>query len=234
MLKDVDSIRSNSVAGTWSGNSDGPGFASCPLTEALVRVRRITRKERLLSSLGLSSKSLTASRHCPDNPHLFYNRTEYDDAVFRLSTDPTLKLSLNREAQDHLFDVNNGNPAAINALFRYLHAVYRSKTLHNQIKEVTKELVVDAISNEQEDTLQYGHVPRDLHNPAIKRCYEDGWIHSETAEGSDEGIICVLPSRIHEKYVEFFLGSTDPKPFPKSLYPTLLEFCEALVRIFSR
>lgn len=107
------------------------GFASCPLTEALVRVRRITRKERLLSSLGLSSKSLTASRHCPGNPHLFYNRTEYDDAVFRLSTDPTLKLSLNREAQDYLFDVTNGNPAAVNALFRYLHAV--SKDLPNRL-----------------------------------------------------------------------------------------------------
>lgn len=35
------------------------------------------------------------------------------------------------------------------------------------------------------------------------------------------------------RYVEYVLGSTNPKPFPTHLYPTLPDFCEALIRKFS-
>jgi hypothetical protein len=47
--------------------------------------------------------------------------------------------------------------------------------------------------------LQDGSIPRQLEDPAIRLCYEEGWIHSETTDLDTENTVCVLPSKLHEK-----------------------------------
>jgi hypothetical protein len=47
--------------------------------------------------------------------------------------------------------------------------------------------------------LQHGSVPRQLEDPGIHLCYEQGWVHSDTTDLDTEDIVCVLPSKLHEK-----------------------------------
>jgi hypothetical protein len=48
--------------------------------------------------------------------------------------------------------------------------------------------------------LQDGSIPRQLNDPGICLCYEEGWVHSETTDLDTEDIVCILPSKLHEKY----------------------------------
>ena len=47
--------------------------------------------------------------------------------------------------------------------------------------------------------LQHGSIPRQLENPGIRLCYEEGWVHSEATDLFAEDIVCILPSKLHEK-----------------------------------
>jgi hypothetical protein len=47
--------------------------------------------------------------------------------------------------------------------------------------------------------LQYGSIPRQLKDPGISLCYEQGWVHSDTTDLDTEATACVLPSKLHEK-----------------------------------
>ena len=47
--------------------------------------------------------------------------------------------------------------------------------------------------------LQDGSIPRDLKDPGLRLCYEEGWIHSVTTDLDTEDVVCVLPSKLHEK-----------------------------------
>ena len=47
--------------------------------------------------------------------------------------------------------------------------------------------------------LQHGNIPRQLEDPGIRLCYEEGWVHSETTDLDTENTVCVLPSKLHEK-----------------------------------
>ena len=53
-------------------------------------------------------------------------------------------------------------------------------------------------------------VPLDLDNPGAKLCYEMGWVHTEATvdeceEERELGVVCFLPSRVHEKYAFRFI-----------------------------
>jgi len=47
--------------------------------------------------------------------------------------------------------------------------------------------------------LQDGSIPRQLEDPGVRLCYEEGWIHSEITDLDTEDVVCVLPSKLHEK-----------------------------------
>jgi hypothetical protein len=47
--------------------------------------------------------------------------------------------------------------------------------------------------------LKYGSIPRQLGDPGIRLCYEEGWVHSEPTDLYAEDVVCVFPSKLHEK-----------------------------------
>lgn len=60
------------------------------------------------------------------------------------------------------------------------------------------KLTVQA-ANVLRDVLQHGSIPRRLEDEGISLCYEQGWVHSETPDPNTENVVCVLPSKLHEK-----------------------------------
>ena len=61
-----------------------------------------------------------------------------------------------------------------------------------------KKLTVEAADTLRK-VLQYGSIPRQLEDPGIRLCYEEGWVHSEATDLKAECIFCVMPSKLHEK-----------------------------------
>jgi hypothetical protein len=85
----------------------------------------------------------------------------------------------------------------------------------------------------------------------IKTAYEMGWIHAEPTDRQAQDIVCVLPSKLHQKlfsflvcyfcfltyfarFLEYHLSNVNPRPFPYQEFPTLHALCEATLRRFSR
>ena len=44
-----------------------------------------------------------------------------------------------------------------------------------------------------------GSIPYNFGDPGFNDCYEMGWIHSEATDTDAAEIVCVLPSKLHEK-----------------------------------
>lgn len=61
-----------------------------------------------------------------------------------------------------------------------------------------EKLTVEA-ANVLREVLQHGSIPRALDNPGIRLCYEEGWVHSEATDRHAKNVVCVLPSKLHEK-----------------------------------
>ena len=62
-----------------------------------------------------------------------------------------------------------------------------------------KKLTAEA-ANVLRKVLLDGSIPRNLEDKGIRLCYEEGWVHSEATDPNAEDIVCVLPSKLHEKY----------------------------------
>ncbi len=78
-------------------------------------------------------------------------------------------------------------------VFRMLeqYPVFRSFPLHNK-------LTVEA-AHVLQKVLQDGNILRQLEDPGIRLCYEMGWLHSEATDDFVENIVCVFPSKLHQK-----------------------------------
>ena len=61
-----------------------------------------------------------------------------------------------------------------------------------------KKLTVEA-ADVLRKVLQHGNIPHRLEDPGIRLCYEEGWVHSVTTDLDTEDVVCVLPSKLHEK-----------------------------------
>jgi len=99
-----------------------------------------------------------------------------------------------------------------------------------------KHLTVSA-ANVLRKVLQDGIVSCNLQDAGIKLCYEMGWLHSDHTEASslqNPDVVCFLPSKLHEKFVEYYLHVYQPMPFPLDKFPSLTALCEAVLRRFSR
>ncbi|KAL2814813.1 hypothetical protein BJX63DRAFT_431203 [Aspergillus granulosus] len=77
----------------------------------------------------------------------------------------------------------------------------------------------------------------DLVNSGLVLCYKKGWLHKIAREDGTE--FCVLPSRLHEKWVEHIIGQAD-NPLPSNLYSlqilvitVLREFSSSILRALS-
>ncbi|WEW54602.1 hypothetical protein PRK78_000022 [Emydomyces testavorans] len=78
-----------------------------------------------------------------------------------------------------------------------------------------------------------GFVELDLQDEGIEICYQNGWLHAEEDKITGR-VVCVFPSRVHEKYIEFELGNMAPRPFPFHKYPSIEALGRATIENFSR
>jgi hypothetical protein len=62
-----------------------------------------------------------------DTPCLFYNETEFEDAVKRYCINPTTRLSLDNAARTYLFSITNGHPGAVFSVLSYFFKVFTSR-----------------------------------------------------------------------------------------------------------
>lgn len=118
---------------------------------------------------------------------------------------------------------------ALCAADTYIFQVYRSALSHGEISTVTVDHIIQVLRNDADvfgkldaypvyrsfpsrdkitleaadslrATLLLGNIPRDLQNPGIRLCYEQGWLHSDPPDPvKPDNVVCVLPSRLHEK-----------------------------------
>lgn len=47
--------------------------------------------------------------------------------------------------------------------------------------------------------LYNGNITRNLEDHGLRLCYEMGWLHSEATDVFADNILCVFPSKLHEK-----------------------------------
>lgn len=109
-----------------------------------------------------------------------------------------------------------------------MEQTYRSDIKHSRVGTITLPLVVKALSDEYtvfetlrlfavsrsfprgdlltpdaadilRKVLEDGSIPRDLNNDAIVLCYSMGWLHTEPLDADAAKIVCIFPSKLHEK-----------------------------------
>ncbi|KAL2870696.1 uncharacterized protein BJX67DRAFT_245552 [Aspergillus lucknowensis] len=85
--------------------------------------------------------------------------------------------------------------------------------------------------------LESGTIPCNLDDEGVRRYYELGWLHSDQTKSyalEKPEMICFFPSRLHEKFAEFLLFTSNPQPFPFEQFPSIAALCQAVIRKFSR
>ena len=108
---------------------------------------------------------------------------------------------------------------------------------HMSIGPVQRSFVNrNILTNEAADILREvlfnGNIKKQLDRPGVRQCYTEGWLHSEALDHEGLEVILVFPTRIHAKYVEFYLTNSI-LPFSFALYPTLATLAETMLRQFS-
>lgn len=51
--------------------------------------------------------------------------------------------------------------------------------------------------------LEFGSIPFSIRNEGLRFCYEEGWLHAEPNSPDGDAVICVFPSKLHQKYETF-------------------------------
>lgn len=97
----------------------------------------------------------------------------------------------------------------------------------------------DKITPEAKDTLgrvlEDGYILFDELVDGIRHCYENGWIHRALVPEypGQWHTIGILPSRLHEKYIEHLIGGK-PRQFPDERFPTIQSLCKEVLEHFSK
>ncbi|KAL4933727.1 uncharacterized protein BDV17DRAFT_250374 [Aspergillus undulatus] len=118
--------------------------------------------------------------------------------------------------QEHLLD----------AFFRYLEdqVVFRSFPAG---KDLTPEAAETLSKILEEGNMQYGSDD----DAGMQLCYKRGWFHRISVGEFNEDDVVVLPSRLHEKWLEFIIGRK-ARLLPER-FNQLDELCLAVLRAFS-
>ncbi|KAL1968108.1 hypothetical protein VTN77DRAFT_2238 [Rasamsonia byssochlamydoides] len=123
---------------------------------------------------------------------------------------------------DHIIDVLNDEEKS----FQYLAQTSVQRSF------VNRRNLTPSAADVLREVLVAGSISRDLNNEGIRICYEHGWLHSEPLDAEAIDIVCVFPTRLHAKYVEYYL-TTAAVPFPISQYPSIEKLAKAVFRNFS-
>lgn len=65
-----------------------------------------------------------------------------------------------------------------------------------------KRYLTTEASTTLRNVLANGSIPYDHNNQGLYLCYKMGWIHVEALDSDADDLVCVFPSRIHEKYAQ--------------------------------
>ncbi|KAL1966120.1 hypothetical protein VTN77DRAFT_4868 [Rasamsonia byssochlamydoides] len=114
-------------------------------------------------------------------------------------------------------------------LFQFLeyHVAGRSLPSRKMQHGVIDPNIVSVLLN----ILRDGSVVYNRDNRGIQDCFRSGFVHTEEVKSGQ--MLCVLPSALHARFVEYFYGRLDPIPFPFQKYPTIRDLCFVL-QSFSR
>ncbi|KAJ5908305.1 hypothetical protein N7495_000987 [Penicillium taxi] len=192
---------------------------------------------------------------------LFYDAEEFSDIVSRFcgQAHQSTELRLDSTAQRYIFELTSGHPGAVDAMLRMLLYFYHSDLKHKGLT-ITDEHVIKVLDNEDKafkllmsenvnrsfprknvtkeaaeilrKALSDGSVPKDLDNPGVKQCYENGWLHSEPKDFFTNEILCVFPTRLHAKFVEYF-WTNKTQDFPIERFPDIACLAREVLANFS-
>ncbi|KAK9237143.1 hypothetical protein V1525DRAFT_404725 [Lipomyces kononenkoae] len=89
-------------------------------------------------------------------------------------------------------------------------------------------------ANTLRQALEDGYIPFNESVDGIRCCYENGWIHRAVLRDSNEQqkSVGVLPSRLHEKYIECLIAKV-PTKYPDEAFPTIQSLCKEVLKHFS-
>ncbi|BCR83119.1 crinkler effector domain-containing protein [Aspergillus chevalieri] len=189
---------------------------------------------------------------------LFYDKEEFKDVASRsIPFEYRKRFTFGECAQDYIFALSNGHPGAVESILSTLFQAYHHDIKHGHIRALTEDHVIwfledtatvfqklstqpvnrsfpkipeatDGISDMLNKITEEGSIPFDINDASIKFCYQKGWIH-RVALGSCD--IAVLPSRLHEKYIEYSIGTMSQRlPVRFNSLPTL---CKEILSKFS-
>ena len=113
-----------------------------------------------------------------------------------------------------------------------MEQTYRSDLKHSKVTTITLPLVVKALRDEHtvfeallpfgisrsfphknrltsdaadalRKVLEVGSISRNLDNDGISLCYSMGWLHAEPLDPEAADVVCIFPTKLHEKQVAF-------------------------------
>ncbi|KAL2819130.1 hypothetical protein BJX63DRAFT_28379 [Aspergillus granulosus] len=81
------------------------------------------------------------------------------------------------------------------------------------------------------NVLEQGNITHNKVDDALQTCYQLGWLHKTTQPDRLRTTVYVLPSRLHEKWIEYLIGE-EMRPLP-SQFQSLQELVMTILRGFS-
>ncbi|KAB8230344.1 uncharacterized protein BDW43DRAFT_314033 [Aspergillus alliaceus] len=174
---------------------------------------------------------------------LFFTPDEFDEAVSLLTTNKyEEKFTIDKEAMSYLYELTNGHPGGVTSLVNFVHSAHRHDLKHRCISTITKDHLLDNLKDDTQvfqyltnqavfrsfptgghltpeaggtlcKTLEEGNMRFNSDDVGMQQCYERGWVHRISVGEINTYDVVVLPSRLHEKWLEFIIGQ-DTRPLP--------------------
>ncbi|KAE8352425.1 hypothetical protein BDV28DRAFT_135151 [Aspergillus coremiiformis] len=192
---------------------------------------------------------------------LFFTPDEFDEAVSLLTTNNyEEKFTIDKEAMSYLYELTNGHPGGVASLVNFFHFMHRHDLKHRCISTITKDHLLDDLKDDTKvfdylmhqivfrsfpsgahltpeaagtlsKILEEGSVRFTIDDVGMQKCYQRGWVHRMSVGQFITHDVVVLPSRLHEKWLEFIIGqATRPLPARFNQLDTL---CLAVLSKFS-
>ncbi|KAL4970219.1 uncharacterized protein BDV14DRAFT_186686 [Aspergillus stella-maris] len=192
---------------------------------------------------------------------LFFTKEEFDQAVDLLTTRQYKeKFDIDAEARRYLFALTDGHPGAVASLVGFVHYMHRHNLKHGCYSTITKDYMLDALKDDAEvftylesqavfrsfpqgrsftpeaaatlsTILEEGNMLFKSEDIGMQACYQNGWVNRITVGTHLTADIAVLPSRLHEKYIEFIIGR-ESRSLPAK-FTRLDDLCLAVLGNFS-
>ncbi|KKK23009.1 hypothetical protein AOCH_000998 [Aspergillus ochraceoroseus] len=171
-------------------------------------------------------------------------------------------FTIDKAAMDYMYDLTNGHPGGVTAIVDFLQNRHRNLLKHKKIRTITIDHVLKVSKDENDffgflanhavyrsfpsgqrltsevagtlgKILVNRSIPFNINDTTMWKCYERGWVH-RISEGQILQIhdVAVLPSRLHEVWLEWFIGNK-PKHLPDR-FDQLRLLCREVLEKFSK